>query len=84
MVFQWSSRLKLKKGLEERGDYIALQNDGISIYLWQDAKPVVVVSTNSHPDSITKVKRKMKDGSTKEVNFQLLYKCTTSIWVASI
>ena len=66
--FPTEFKSKLKTGLKERGEHIALQNDNITIYLWQDTKPVVIVSSNAQPDSVTKVNRKIKDGSSKVID----------------
>ena len=58
---------KMKKGLAKRGDFIALQNGQLTIYLWQDTKPVVMASSLNQPEDKTKANRKNKDGSTIEI-----------------
>ena len=57
-------RPKLKKGLKNRGDSIVLQNKNLVISLWQDTKPVLVISSNTQPTAKTMVTRKKCDGST--------------------
>ena len=59
---------KMKKGLPNRGDSMALQNEELTCCLWQDTKPVVVISSFSQPDEKAKVKRKKHDGSTIEID----------------
>lgn len=39
----------LKKGLGERGEYKVRQHKQLTVSLWQDNRPVVVISTNSNP-----------------------------------
>ena len=38
---------KVKKGLKDRGDSIILQNGNITNTLWQDMKPVLVITNNT-------------------------------------
>lgn len=66
--FPTEFKSKMKKGLENRGDHLALQKDNMSIYLWQDTKPVVVVSSNAQSTSTTTVQRKQRDGSSNQVS----------------
>ena len=49
----------LKKGLENRGDsktVQAVQEGNLTISLWQNNRPVVVISTKSDPTTTTVVK----------------------------
>ena len=50
-----------------RGDYRWRQDGNLVATVWQDSKPVVVLSTNCNPDDITTVRRKQKDGSIGDV-----------------
>ena len=66
----------LRKGLDNRGDskvVQAVQADNLTVSLWQDNRPVVVIATNSDPTSTTTLQRKKKAGSTAE------YSCPNSI-----
>ena len=56
-----------KAGLPTRGDYRWRQDGNLVATVWQDSKPVVVLSTNSNPDDTTTVRRKQKDGSVCDV-----------------
>ncbi len=74
----------LKKGLSRRGDFVVAQfkkaieivtksAKSLAVVLWQDNKPVVVVSTNCDPSSSTTVQRRLKDGT------QVAVPCPTSV-----
>lgn len=65
---------KLKKGLKNRGDSEMLQNHGITVYLWQDTKPVLVINNNTQPTDKTQVNRKKRDGSTISIDCPLAVK----------
>ena len=58
----------LKKGLNERGESKVRQHENITVSLWQDNRPVVVISTNSDPTETTTVQRKVRDGTTSRVS----------------
>ena len=77
-----------KRGLNTRGDHLVRQlkkvdvenwnvNEKrlkrVSISLWQDSKPVVVVSSNTDPKGTTTVLRRLRDGS------RVFVPCPTSI-----
>ena len=47
---------------------MARQDGQLSIYLWQDNKPVVVIATNCVPTETGTVKRKLRDGSSTTVS----------------
>ncbi|CAH1992523.1 unnamed protein product [Acanthoscelides obtectus] len=55
------------EGKLARGEHqIRISNQGTLAIRWQDTKDFVLLS-NCHKATITKVKRKMKDGSSSEV-----------------
>ena len=58
--FPQDLKLLLKKGLSERGEYRVRQHENITVSVWQDNRPVVVISTNSDPTVTTTVQRKMR------------------------
>ena len=62
----------LKKGLPNRGDYLQRQCGNMLFSLWQDNKPVSVLSTGSQPGEAT-VERRQKDAtkSTLYVDFRV-------------
>ena len=64
---------KLSKGLPKRGDSMSFQHDQLVIHLWQDTKPVVVISTLSQANETTTVKRKQKNGSRIDVPCPLAF-----------
>ena len=55
---------KLSKGLPQRGDSMSLQHGELVVHLWQDTKPVVVMSSLSQAEKKTTVKRKQKKCTT--------------------
>ena len=57
----------LKKGLGEHGEYKVRQHKQLTVSLWQDNRPVVVISTNLNPTQSTTVQRKARDGTSKTV-----------------
>ena len=57
-----------KKGLPNRGDFMFRQDQNLVMTVWQDTKPVTMLTTLWDPADVVKVKRKKKDGSTIEVN----------------
>ena len=66
----------LKTGLEKRGDnktVQAVQEGNLTISLWQDSKPVVVIATNSDPTTTTTVNRRKRDGTSS------VYSCPHSV-----
>ena len=60
-----------KVGLPKRGDFLQRQTGNLVMTVWQDTKPVVVLSTNCDPTVHTEVKRKQKDGSQTTVQCPL-------------
>ena len=65
--FPQDLKLLLKKGLSERGEYRVRQHENIAVSVWQDNRPVVVIS-NSDPTVTTTVQRKMRDGTSRSVS----------------
>ena len=65
----------VKKGLKKRGDSVSRTNQGsnISISIWQDNRPVVLISSNSDPACSETVLRRKRDGTRDKVP------CPTSI-----
>ena len=57
----------LKRGLTNHGDFLIQQSGNITVSLWQDSRPVVVVASNSDPKEVKSVDRKMADGTRKSV-----------------
>ena len=64
----------VKKGLPSRGDTEFRQDGNLSVTVWQDTKPVVIMSTMHNPDETTPVRRKKGDGSIIDVP------CPKAIW----
>ena len=62
----------LKKGLKERGDYKLRQEGNLLLSLWQDNKPVSILSTNCQPEESI-VQRRQRDGTKKN------YRCPTNV-----
>ena len=58
---------KVKKGLKTRGESIVLQNHNITISLWQDTRPVVMVSNNTQASDMSTVTRTKRDGTKTNV-----------------
>ena len=65
----------VKKGLKKRGDSVSRTNQGsnIAVSIWQDNRPVVLISSNSDPTCSETVLRKKRDGTRDKVP------CPTSI-----
>ena len=59
---------KVKKGLRNRGDFEVVQYGNLTVYLWQDTKPVIVISSNTNATDKTTVTRKQHDGSTIQID----------------
>ena len=74
----------LNKGLPNRGDFVSKQSGYLSVHLWQDNRPVVIISSNISPTEVTTVERKLKDGTKKLLAAPKQSQSTTSIWVESI
>lgn len=56
----------MKKGLSNRGDSCVRQCEKaelLSVSLWQDNRPVVVVATSCDPSGSTTVQRRLRDGT---------------------
>ena len=62
-----------KIGLKQRGDSRILQNGNMTVTLWQDTRPVVVIASNADPTMMDSVQRKQNDGTRVSVS------CPTSI-----
>ena len=56
-----------KNGLANRGDYQFRQDGNLVMTVWQDTKPVCMLSTLWDPEDATTVRRKRKNGDTIEV-----------------
>ena len=56
-----------KKGLKNRGDYMTQQAGNIVVTVWQDNKPVTILSTNAQATPPLSVERRQKDGTRREV-----------------
>ncbi len=54
-------------GLPSRGDSEFRQDGNLVVTVWQDTRPVVILSTQHSPDSTTTVRIKKGDGSTISV-----------------
>lgn len=57
-----------KKGLKNRGDSTTRQAGNLVVTVWQDNKPVSILSTNAQAATPQTVERRQKDGSRKEVS----------------
>lgn len=73
----------VKKGMKERGDSKAVQSvqsNNLTVSVWQDNKPVTVVTTNSVPTIKEQVFRKQRDGSSNAVSCpQSIVLCNTNM-----
>ena len=58
----------MKKGLRNRGDFEVVQYRNLTVYLWQDTEPVIVISSNTNTTDKTTVTRKQHDGSTIQID----------------
>ena len=56
-----------KKGLKKRGDSEVRQVGNLVVSLWQDNRPVTMLSTNAQASANITVQRRQKDGSRTEV-----------------
>ncbi len=56
-----------RRGLPSRGDSEFGQDGNLVVTVWQDTRPVVMLSTQHSPDCTTTVRRKKGDGSTISV-----------------
>ena len=59
---------KVKKGLRNRGDFEVVQYRNLTVYLWQDTEPVIVISSNTNTTDKTTVTHKQHDGSTIQID----------------
>ena len=57
----------LKGKQQKLGESVVRQNGNSTVCVWQDNKPVTILATNSDPTKEETVKRKNKDGTTREV-----------------
>ena len=57
-----------KKGLKNYGNAMTRQVGNIITTIWQDNKPVTILSTNTQATTPVSVQRRQKDGSRKEVS----------------
>ncbi len=56
--FPEALRVNAKKGFKERGDSKTYQKGNLTVSVWQDNRPVVVIATNSDPTTADTVTRK--------------------------
>lgn len=56
-----------KKGLAVRGDFVFRQDQNLVMTVWQDTKPVTLLSTLWDPEEVITVKRKRKDGTILDI-----------------
>ena len=54
----------VKKELHTRGSSKTYQSENLSVTVWQDNRPVTLISTNSDPTTTNSVVRKNRDGTT--------------------
>ena len=66
-------RVPAKKGLRDRGDSKTYQRGNLTVCVWQDNCPVVVIATNSDPTTTETVTRKKRDGT------NATYPCPASV-----
>ncbi len=71
--FPAALKVPAKKGFKERGDSTTYQRGNLTLSVWQDNRPVVVIATNSDPTTPETVTRKQKDGTSTP------YPCPSSI-----
>ena len=57
-----------KKGLKNRGDSETRQAGNLVVTVWQDNRPVTILSTNSQATTPQSVQRRQKDGTRKDVS----------------
>ena len=62
-----------RNGLNKRGESRTYQQDNLTISVWQDNRPVVLISTCSNPTTTNSVLRKGRDGTTAT------YSCPNSL-----
>ena len=62
-----------KKGLKEREARKSQQQGNLTVSVWQDNRPVVLIATNSDPTTTNSVLRKNKDG------LSTMYSCPNSL-----
>ena len=63
----------VKKGLGTRGNNKTYQQGNLTVSVWQDNRPVTLISTNSDPTTTSFVERKNRDGTTST------YSCPNSL-----
>lgn len=63
----------VKKGLHTRGSSKTYQQGNLTVTVWQDNRPVTLISTNSDPTATSSVVRKSRDGTTAT------YSCPNSV-----
>ena len=76
----------VKKGLPSRGNFVFRQHGNISVIVWQDTKPVVIISSQHSPSTTGTVQRKKKSGERIDVVSIIYYEnptANTSVVVVS-
>ena len=71
--FPQQLRNDAKWGLANRGDYKIAQSGCLTVNLWQDNQPVLVIASNCNPIDVTTVKRRVRDGTRSD------FSCPTAI-----
>ena len=66
-MFPQDLKSTAQRGLPSRGDIVFRQDSNMVATVWQDTKPVAMLSTQHDPTMTTTVKRKKGDGSTIDV-----------------
>ena len=61
--FPEALKVPAKKGFKERGESKTYQKGNLTVSVWQDNRPVVVIATNSDPTTNEIVTRKKRDGT---------------------
>ena len=61
-------RQQSMKELKKRGDMVTTQCENLTFTIWLDTKIVMMAATNSQPNEVIDVKRKLKNGSSIMVN----------------
>lgn len=82
-LYSHHSHTHTKAGLQ-RGESIFRQKENLVACVWQDKRPVYVMSTNCQAIGNSTVRRKQKDGSITTVPCPPCVVCTTNSWVVSI
>ena len=69
-----------KKSLPARGESQIRQRGNLTVSIWQDNRPVVVIATNSDPTVMDSVKHKAEIAHAPPIHVQPRYGSTTNAW----